>query len=198
MNLEIGSLFVFAIIMVSGPGPANMVLLTVGARFGLKRSLNFMLGVIASKQLIIWPIGLGLISLIKVFPNFVFTLQILSCAYIIWLAWQISKAKIVPSEINSRIPGFFSGILVHPLNPKAWAMVTASFTNFTNTNFSELSSILVVALVFLLVQFICHPMWVVFGVFFSKIIQGHPYETRMMQFLGVLIIASLATVLLSG
>ena len=29
-------------------------------------------------------------------------------------------------------PGFLSGLIVHPLNPKAWALITTGFTNFVD------------------------------------------------------------------
>ena len=63
MGVEVFGFLIFAAAMVGTPGPANMVLLSAGARFGLRRALPFVAGVLLGKQLIIWPIGFGLMEL---------------------------------------------------------------------------------------------------------------------------------------
>ena len=47
---------------VATPGPANMAMMATGARFGFKAALPFVVGVILGKQLIIWPIGYGIME----------------------------------------------------------------------------------------------------------------------------------------
>ena len=39
-----------------------MILLVAGSQYGLRKSLPFVLGIIASKQFIIWPIGFGILT----------------------------------------------------------------------------------------------------------------------------------------
>ena len=63
MAIETLGFLVFAASQVGTPGPANMTLMAAGARFGLRRSLPFVGGVALGKQLIIWPIGFGLMLL---------------------------------------------------------------------------------------------------------------------------------------
>ena len=65
MGVSIFSFLVFAASQVGTPGPANMALLATGARFGLRAALPFVAGVAIGKQLIIWPIGFGLMGLIR-------------------------------------------------------------------------------------------------------------------------------------
>jgi threonine/homoserine/homoserine lactone efflux protein len=60
-NYTLG-LLLFAISMVATPGPANMILLSAGSQFGFKKSVPFVIGIILSKQIIIWPIGLGILT----------------------------------------------------------------------------------------------------------------------------------------
>ena len=87
------SLILFAVSMVASPGPANMVILNAGIQFGFKKAIPFVFGIILSKQIIIWPIGLGVLTFFDLFPNFVNFIKLLSCTYIIWLAWKLSKFK---------------------------------------------------------------------------------------------------------
>ncbi|MEO1704619.1 MAG: LysE family translocator, partial [Pseudomonadota bacterium] len=56
------ALMTFAASQVGTPGPANMALLATGARFGFARALPFVAGVIAGKQLLVWPLGFGLLE----------------------------------------------------------------------------------------------------------------------------------------
>ena len=68
MTSVILSFTLFALSQVGTPGPANMVLLSTGAKYGLKKAIPFVFGVIFGKQLIIWPIGFGLIGVISNMP----------------------------------------------------------------------------------------------------------------------------------
>ena len=65
MSIAILPLAIFAASQVGTPGPANMALLATGARFGFRAALPFVAGVALGKQLIIWPIGFGLMELAK-------------------------------------------------------------------------------------------------------------------------------------
>lgn len=109
----------FAASQVGTPGPANMALLATGARFGLLRSLPFVAGVVAGKQLIIWPIGFGLMELAQSAPLVFTALKYISAAYICWLAWRVANMRLAPGAAEARAPGFAAGLVVHPLNPKA-------------------------------------------------------------------------------
>ena len=68
MNVELLGFFLFAYSQVGTPGPANLTLLAVGAKYGLKKSIPFVLGVALGKQIIIWPIGFGLMTIASSIP----------------------------------------------------------------------------------------------------------------------------------
>ena len=72
------SFSLFALSQVGTPGPANMVLMSTGARYGLRKALPFVFGVILGKQFIIWPLGFGLIGFVAQVPVLFATLKILS------------------------------------------------------------------------------------------------------------------------
>ena len=145
-NYTLG-LLLFAISMVATPGPANMILLSAGSQFGFKKSVPFVIGIILSKQIIIWPIGLGILTFFELFPSFINIIKVISCTYIIWLAWKLSRFKVNEDQKLTDAPSFFHGLPVHPTNPKAWAMVSVSFSNYTNPNESLISSTIVVAII---------------------------------------------------
>ena len=59
-------------------------------------------------------------------------------------------------------PKFYHGLLVHPLNPKAWMMITLAFTAFQSQGIST-ETIPTIAIIFLLIQLIFHSAWFWFG-----------------------------------
>ncbi len=194
-NYSIG-LLLFASSMVATPGPANMILLNAGSQFGFKKAIPFVFGIILSKQLIIWPIGFGILTFFELFPNFVYFIKFLSCTYIIWLAWKLSNFKINDNKELEKPPSFFHGLPVHPTNPKAWAMVSVGFSNYTNPNESLLISTLILATIFIIIQFIFHNLWCFFGVQLKNIFQNTKYEIWLMRFLSLLMLGSLVLLFL--
>tara|TARA_A100001011_G_C14235167_1_gene810653 strand:+ start:968 stop:1519 length:552 start_codon:yes stop_codon:yes gene_type:complete len=177
--------------MVATPGPANMILLNAGSQFGLKKSLPFVTGIILSKQLIIWPIGFGVLTLFNFFPSLINIIKILSCTYIIWLAWKLSGFKINEGKKLRTVPSFYHGLPVHPSNPKAWAMVSVSFSNYTNPNENLLFTTIIVSIVFIIIQSCFHNLWCFFGEQLRIKFQNTRYEIYLMRFLSLLMLGSL-------
>ena len=198
MSIALASFAVFAASQVGTPGPANMAMLATGARFGLAAALPFVAGVVLGKQLIIWPIGFGLMGLAESLP-WVFTLlKFASAAYIFWLAWKVANLRLGPVAPEVAAPGFAAGLLVHPLNPKAWAMITAGFTNFVNPGTSTIYATAVIAAVLLGTQVVFHPLWTWGGERMAATLAGTPAEKYLMWTLAALTVASVLLVLASG
>ena len=175
----------FAFSQVATPGPANMAMMATGARFGFRAALPFVAGVILGKQLIIWPIGYGIMEVASQIPILFEILKFLSALYIIWLAWRVANMRLSSGEPSVDAPGFWSGLLVHPLNPKAWAMILVGFTNFVESDTTTFYATLYIAASLLIIQIICHPIWTLFGDRIAKFIIGKKYERVFMWFLAL-------------
>ena len=175
----------FAFSQVATPGPANMAMMATGARFGFRAALPFVAGVILGKQLIIWPIGYGIMEVASQIPLLFEILKFLSALYIIWLAWRVANMRLSSGEPSVDAPGFWTGLLVHPLNPKAWAMILVGFTNFVESDTTTFYATLYIAASLLIIQIICHPIWTLFGDRIAKFIIGKKYERVFMWFLAL-------------
>ena len=175
----------FAFSQVATPGPANMAMMATGAHFGFKAALPFVVGVILGKQLIIWPIGYGIMEFAAHVPLLFTILKFLSATYIIWLAWRVANMRLTYNEASAEVPGFWAGVLVHPLNPKAWAMILAGFTNFIDSDTPTFFATLYIAFCLLIIQIICHPIWTLFGDRIATLIAGKKYERFFMWFLAL-------------
>ncbi|WP_298431881.1 LysE family translocator [uncultured Jannaschia sp.] len=197
MSVAVASFAVFAASQVGTPGPANMALMATGARYGLRRALPFVAGVVLGKQLIIWPIGFGLMQLAETAPWAFEALKWASAAYIVWLAWKVANLRLGEGG-DAAAPGLAAGLIVHPLNPKAWAMITGGFTAFVAPGTPALEATAWIALVLLGCQLALHPLWTLGGSLIAARLRGRPAERYLMWTLAALTVASVLFVLFSG
>lgn len=198
MSVAIASFAVFAASQVGTPGPANMALLATGARYGFRAALPFVAGVALGKQLVIWPVGFGLMELADTAPWVFETLKYASAAYIIWLAWKVANLRLGTRETEVKAPGFAAGLIVHPLNPKAWAMIVAGFTGFVSPGTDALTATATIAGVLLATQLLLHPLWTLAGDRIARILAGTAAEPYLMYSLAALAVASVLFVLFGG
>ena len=198
MTSVILSFTLFALSQVGTPGPANMVLLSTGAKFGLKKAVPFVLGVIFGKQLIIWPIGFGLIGVISNMPIVFTFLKVISAAYIVWLSYKIANLRLDIKDLSGTPPGFFAGLIVHPLNPKAWGMIITGYTSFVLNEMSMLSAILTISIILFLSQIVLHPLWCWGGQRLALLVKGKSYERYLMWILASLTLISVFYALSQG
>ena len=198
MSVAVTSFAVFAASQVGTPGPANMALLATGARFGFRAALPFVAGVALGKQLVIWPVGFGLMQLADRAPWVFETLKWASAAYIIWLAWRVANMRLETGAGPDAAPGFAAGLIVHPRNPKAWAMITAGFTTFTTPGTAPLEATAIIAGCLLACQVVLHPVWTFAGDRIAQTVVGTGAERALMIFLAVLTVASVLFVLFGG
>ncbi len=198
MSVAIGTFLIFAASQVGTPGPANMALMATGARFGFKAALPFVAGVALGKQLIIWPIGFGLMEIIAALPWLFNALKYISAGYIIWLAWKVAKLRLDTNQIATNAPGFAAGLIVHPLNPKAWAMIVGGFTSFVEPGTSTLYATAVIAACLLACQIVLHPIWTFAGHKIAQTVAGTRAEAYLMWTLAALTVASVLFVLFGG
>ena len=194
MGVATLSFLVFAASQVATPGPANMALMATGAAHGLRRALPFVAGVVLGKQLIIWPIGFGLLALAQAVPALFAALKWISAAYICWLAWRVARMSLAPGA-GGRVPGFAAGLAVHPLNPKAWAMIATGFAAFVAPGTPTLTATATIAACLLGLQIVLHPIWAGAGQLIASSVAGTRAERALMIGLAVLTVASVAWVL---
>ncbi|QYX55476.1 LysE family translocator [Roseovarius sp. SCSIO 43702] len=198
MGLAIASFAAFAASQVGTPGPANMALMATGARYGFRRALPFVGGVILGKQLIIWPIGFGIMGWLAAYPAVFEMLKWASVVYIMWLAWKIANLRMSTERGGDAAPGFVAGLAIHPLNPKAWAMIVAGFTGFVDAGTDPFTATLGIAAVLLACQCLLHPVWTFAGDRIAEVVAGTGAERILMWTLAALTVASVLYALLRG
>ncbi|RVT82596.1 LysE family translocator [Rhodobacteraceae bacterium CCMM004] len=198
MGVATASFLIFAAAQVGTPGPANMALMATGAAHGLRAALPFVAGVVVGKQIVIWPMGFGLLRLAEAAPGLFAALKWAAAAYICWLAWGIARSRLAQPGRAAAPPGFAAGLWVHPLNPKAWAMIATGFTAFTAPGTPPLQATATIAISLFIVQIVLHPVWTLGGDLIGRTVAGTSAERGVMIGLAVLTVASVGVVLLGG
>ena len=163
-----------------------------------RASLRFVAGVALGKQLIIWPIGFGLMGLAQSLPWLFEALKWGSAAYIIYLAWRVANLRLKPGQSTGDAPRFAAGLIVHPLNPKAWAMITAGFTSFVEPATPTLIATAWIAACLLAVQIVLHPLWALAGDRIARTVAGKPAERYLMWTLAALTVLTVFYVIFAG
>lgn len=123
------ALAVFALIITPGPGVLSVA--GVGSAFGFAPGARYIGGLFVGNNLVALAVVSGMAAIIQANENIRVVLMVASVGYLTYLAYRIAFAgsRIGFSEAN-KAPGFWSGLILQPVNPKAYAVNTAFFTGF--------------------------------------------------------------------
>ncbi|MEX1034449.1 MAG: LysE family translocator [Sneathiella sp.] len=170
----------FAISMVGSPGPVNMLLMASGANFGYRRSFPFLIGSISGFLLVCIATALGLGTLFTTSPVLQLVFLGASLFYILYLAWRVATSNPTLVESNDQ-PGFLAGVILHPLNPKAWVTVVAAYSQFISPDDSYVTQAVVIILIFMIVSLPFNSLWCYGGDVLRRLVTS----TRIMRAINI-------------
>ena len=153
---------VFFLIITPGPGVLSAA--GVGAAYGMKSGLHYVLGLFIGNNLVILAVVSGLAALVLANPIVRTVLFVLSTVYLFYLASRIAFAgarlAFAPAQSD---PGVLAGILLQPINPKAYAVNTALFSGFSLFPNALAAEIIWKVIVVNAIWVPIHVVWVWFG-----------------------------------
>lgn len=185
----------FAISMVGSPGPANMALMASGARYGYSRSVPFLFGTLSGFQLVGIGVAAGVGTLFANFPTLRYSFLVLSAAYILYLAYKIAFQSARPGETKIE-PRYLAGCVVHPLNPKAWVMLIAAFSQFMDPTGGQITQTLIILTVFAVTGFALNSLWVFAGSLLTRFVSSPALLQNINRTLAILMIVVVAIAML--
>lgn len=159
---------------VLSPGPATLAIMTTSAKSGRKQGVAFALGVSAGSYFWGTAAALGLSSVLTIFADVTLYLRLAGGAYLLWLGYRSIRSCLIyknirPAEVRSskKISAlFFSGLMLHLLNPKAilvWlAVISVSASRVSEAGPYLTQSVVTVCWLFSLLVFIGY------AIFFSS------------------------------
>ncbi len=186
MNLLI-PMFFFSLAMSISPGPVNMVIVSSGVNYGIKKTMPYVSGATIGFTLLLLFIGLGFFQVINAFPFFLKYLSFGGSLFIMYMGYKVASSK--PNiEVNKegRTPKFFEGFLLQWLNPKAWIACVSGASIFSSTE--SYTPFLTFTSIYFLVCYASLALWAVLGDKVSFLLNSH-FRLRFFNLLmGLLLI----------
>lgn len=179
------AMFSFSLVMSITPGPVNMIILTSGISYGVKRTIPYVSGATVGFTLLLLFIGLGFSRFIKAYPFFLTYLAIVSSLYIIYLGYKIAASK--PELEISKIatPKFHEGFVLQWINPKAWIACVSGASIFSSAE--SYDSFLTFTVIYFIVCYLSLGVWAVLGDKVSHLLKNH-FRLRLFNFtMGILL-----------
>ncbi|MGY3887984.1 LysE family translocator [Aeromonas aquatica] len=159
----------FAISASVTPGPNNIMVMSAGANFGIRRSLPLLMGICVGFTLMLLLVGLGFGQLFSLFPSLHLVIKCVGTLYLLYLAWLIARsADEVTGDASARPLGFLKGALFQWVNAKAWVVATGAIAAFTSAGAGFYQQNLTIALTFFIVSFPCVGLWLLCGTLLKR------------------------------
>ncbi|APA88333.1 LysE family translocator [Paraburkholderia sprentiae WSM5005] len=186
----------FALVTSITPGPNNTMLLASGVNFGFRRTLPHLSGISAGVVLLMLSVGIGLGEAFVHFPVLYTVLEVVSVAYLLYLAWRIGTSGELKLRSGERRPmRFHEAIAFQWVNPKAWMMVLTAATTIHLSNSFGMNAVAMAA-VFCVIGFPCICAWAGFGTAMREVL-SNPKRLRVFNIaMALLLVASLYPVAL--
>lgn len=167
----------FAVSSSVTPGPNNIMVMTSGVNFGVKRSLPLMAGVCIGFAIMLLLVGFGFGQLFELFPELHLIIKCIGILYLLYLAWLIAQSADPVKSEKQAIPfSFKKGILFQWVNAKAWVVATGSMAAFTTVGVNFHSQILAIVLIFFIVSIPCVGIWLLFGSMLKQLLRDEAYR----------------------
>ncbi len=154
---------VFFLIITPGPGVLSAA--GVGAGFGFRQGMRYVLGLFIGTNLVAAAVVSGLAAVLLAEPRIRIALFALSFGYLTYLALRIAFAGARVAFIErAQPPGIGGGILLQAVNPKAYAVNTALFTGFGFLPASYGAEVAIKVLIINAIWVPIHVLWLWAGV----------------------------------
>ena len=177
MNLHTWWLFVATVFVVSAiPGPNMLLVMTHGARHGLRRSSATMAGCLSALVLMLSVSAAGLGVFLEAWPAIFNALRYAGAAYLIYLgvkAWRARVDDAAPAAdadalqrqaaSASRWTLFRGGFLVAGSNPKAILFAAALLPQFINASEPTLPQFGILVVTFAVIEVSWYLVYASFG-----------------------------------
>jgi len=170
MNLiDFGTLIPFVLITTFTPGPNNLSCASMSINFGIRKTMNYLYGIVTGFFL--------LLSLCGFFSNLLFTaipsvepiMRWIGAAYILYLAYGTFKASFSFKEkSNQFLLGFYKGVLLQFINPKGVIYGLTLYSVFLNPLIGNSFYIILFSLGFTLIGFCSILTWALFGAMINQ------------------------------
>lgn len=172
------ALLVFLFPLAYSPGPGNAFFAAIGASKGVRATVPALAGYHIATFVVTALIGVGMGVTILNHPVVAKSLAAVGSLYVLWLAWSFirsARQKAAPSDAPVTEPkiGFWAGVIVLVLNPKAYYIIAVMFTQFLRPpQNDDLFTVLAITTIFTLNNLVAFIVWAVAGQVLFALFRG--------------------------
>jgi threonine/homoserine/homoserine lactone efflux protein len=179
----LASLILASLVVMGSPGPSTMSVTAVGAAFGFRRSLAYLVGLVLGTIAVLVAVAAGVVAMLLSLPRLAPLLVAASAAYIAYLAFKIATAPpLSGQDPAASAPSFAGGFLLGVANPKAYLAIAAVFAGTTLAVGSHVIEAMLKAAVLTMMIVVIHLGWLIAGVSLSRLLR-HPVGSRIVNLL---------------
>jgi threonine/homoserine/homoserine lactone efflux protein len=188
--------FALAVVfLISTPGPGVLTTAGIGAAYGYRNGLAFIAGLFVGGHVVMILVASGIAAAGLAVPWLRLVLLILSIGYLLFLAFRVATAGSRIGFIDPKKPlGFWNGLALQPINPKAYVVTTTLFSGFAFMPAAPVLEIVLKLLIFNAIWIPLHLIWLWAGVKLHQL--NLPHRTQRIINIGMAA-AMVAVVLLA-
>lgn len=161
----------YILITTFTPGPNVIMSMTNAAKYGVKKSLPFNIGVFIGFTIIMILSSIFSITLISVVPSIKPIMSYIGAIYILYMAWKIYKSKPNSHTDNDKATtSIISGLLLQFINPKVILFCITTVTTFIIPYYRSPIYLFIFSVSIAFTGFIATLCWALFGSIFQKFI----------------------------
>lgn len=149
---------VFVIVMTGTPGMGNLSMMAIGQSGGFQRAVPFLAGSTMGFVVLGTLVALGLGGAFAASPMARMVMRAGGTIYIIYLAVKILRMQLAEPDMRRKF-NFAEGLVLHPLNPKSWAMFVVGFSQFSDPSMSVVAQVAIFVCTFMVFQVTFHSLW---------------------------------------
>ncbi|MCV2881985.1 LysE family translocator [Actibacterium sp. XHP0104] len=182
------ALIVFLFPLAYSPGPGNMFFAAMGARFGFAATVPASIGYHVATWIVTVAIGSGFVVVMDQLPQLFVALKLAGSAYVLWIAWKLFRAGAVDADPHARPAGYWDGVILLTLNPKAYVIIALMFTQFLGgVQSGQLLAVLLISTVFTLNNLVAFSVWTVIGQKIARLFRAQDSARRLNRMFGVIL-----------
>lgn len=172
------ALLVFLFPLAYSPGPGNAFFAAIGASKGLRAAVPALAGYHLATFAVTALIGVGMGVTILNHPVVAKSLAAIGSLYVLWLAWSFirsgrQKAASSSKPVAEPKIGFWAGVIVLVLNPKAYYIIAVMFTQFLQPQHNDdVFTVLAITTIFTLNNLIAFIVWAIAGQMLFALFRG--------------------------
>lgn len=157
------ALMTYTVVMTITPGPNNLLLLSAGLNYGLRRTGWHMAGILSGVLLQICVTGAGLGALFALVPELQALLKLTGSLYMLWLARRLWLTGALHAASANRSIGYGEALAFQFMNPKTWIMATTVIAVFVPAGNDYGERVVMAGLIFVGVALPCISLWAASG-----------------------------------